>query len=55
MIDCDDIIGQLYQHAREQVELAVIAERPEIAAMHIDLALFNTEQLHIAEELCADT
>lgn len=52
MTDCDDLIEDLRQLTREQVELALIAAAPPVAAMHIDLALFGVEQARFAERLC---
>lgn len=54
MIDCDDIIDRFHQLTREQVGLAVIAAAPQVAALHLDLALFGAEQARYAEELCDD-
>jgi hypothetical protein len=52
MIDCDDLINDLHRLTREQVKLAIIANAPSVAAMHIDLALFGAEQAKFAEQLC---
>lgn len=52
MTDCDDLIDELLRQAREQVGLAVIAGAAPVAAMHIDLAAFNADQVRIAEQLC---
>lgn len=54
MIDCDDLIDNLQRLTREQVELALVAEAPPVAAMHIDLAVFGVEQSRFAERLCDD-
>ena len=54
MIDCDDLLDDLHQQTRKQVELAVIAQAPPVAAMHIDLALFSVEQTRLVEQLCDD-
>lgn len=52
MIDCDDLIDGFHQLAREQVNLALIANVAPVAAMHIDLARFGVEQARFAERLC---
>ena len=54
MTDCDDLIDGSRRLTREQVDLAIIAEAPPVAAMHIDLAVFGVEQARVAEQLCDD-
>ncbi len=41
MIDCDDLIDGFHRLTREQVDLAIVAEAPPVAAMDIDLARFG--------------
>ena len=54
MTECDHLIDDLHRLTREQVGLALLAEAPPVAAMHIDLALFGVEQARFAERLCDD-
>ena len=55
MTDCDDLIDEFHQLARQQVKLALIATAEPVAAMHIDLALFGAEQAQVADTLCDDS
>lgn len=52
MADCDELIYDLKTLTRGQIELALLAVAPPVAAMHIDLALFRGEQMRAAEQLC---
>ena len=54
MTDCDDLIDDFDRLTREQIGLALAAEAPPVAAMHIDLALFGAEQARYAETVCDD-
>ncbi|MGI4732050.1 MAG: hypothetical protein ACRYFW_09905 [Janthinobacterium lividum] len=54
MTDCDDIIDRFHAQARIHVRLAVLAETPPVAAMHIDLAAFSNERAQAFEELCEE-
>ena len=54
MTDCDDILDDLKKQTRDHVHLALIAEVPSVAEMHLDLARFSAEQTRIAEEVCVD-
>jgi hypothetical protein len=52
MIDLEDRVDELHRLSGEQIDLAMIAEAPSVAAMHIDLALFRVEQAQVMERLC---
>ena len=39
MTNCDDLLDQLTRQTRRHVQVALMAEAPPVAAMHIDLAL----------------
>ena len=54
MIDCDELIETLSAQARDHVHLALIAEAPPVAEMHLDLALFSEAQARVAEDFCED-
>lgn len=54
MIDCDELIETLDAQARDHVLLALIAEAPPVAEMHLDVALFSEAQARVAEQLCDD-
>lgn len=54
MIDPAFLIDDFQQLAREQVKLALVAEAPPVAAMHIDLAAFGAEQARLAAQLCEE-
>lgn len=54
MIDCDELIETLDAQARDHVQLALLAEAPPVAEMHLDLAFFSEAQVRVAEELCDD-
>lgn len=54
MIDCDDMLSGLHHQTCDHIALALAAETPPVAAMHIDLALFSAEQRRVAEEICEE-
>ncbi len=52
MIDCDELIPALHVQTQTQVQLALLADATEVAAMHIDLARFSEERARAAERWC---
>jgi hypothetical protein len=52
MIDFENRIDELHRISGEHIDLAVIAQAPSVAAMHIDLALFRAEQARVIGQLC---
>lgn len=52
MTDCDELVEQLHAQADTQIRLAMIAQTPVVAEMHLDLAEWNEAQANAAEELC---
>lgn len=53
-IDCDELIDRLHSEARDQVELALLANAVDVAGMHLDLAEFSERQALVAEEICLE-
>ena len=54
MTDCEELIEHLHSKARDQVQLAMLAEAIPVVSMHLDLAEFREQQARVAEDLCED-
>lgn len=51
MNDCERLIELFHSSARDQVQLALLAETAPVATMHLDLAVFREQQARVAEEM----